>query len=168
MYDNIGEKIQTLAKVIGWFFLIAGIIAFFVCITDGTEVPKYSYYGSKTGTEFVANTANDFLGWVALVAGVIGFCSSWILYGFGELIQEATSIRIHLTEIEKTTIKMQHSTQALNSQINNSQTISSPTTNSPTTNTQAANAQAINTNLSYYQSPKCPPAASSAPHMADN
>lgn len=107
MYDNIGEKIQTLAKVIGILCLIVGILMFILLITDGAEVPTYSKYGNKTGTEFVANTANDFLGWVTLVAGIIGFCSSWVLHGFGELIQEAASIRHHLTEIENMTRKNQ-------------------------------------------------------------
>ena len=107
MYEDIGGKIQIVAKVIGWLCLIVGIVAFFVCITDSTEVPKYSEYGSIYGTKVVANTANDLLGWISLIAGVFGFCFSWVLYGFGELVDDIGSIRSSLTEIERITNKNQ-------------------------------------------------------------
>ncbi len=73
MYDNIGGKIKALAKAIFIFEAIAAVIA---------------------GIALMA--ANDDLilfGVLALILGpAVAWVSSWLLYGFGELIEKACDI----------------------------------------------------------------------------
>ena len=71
MYDNIGEKIKGLAK--GMFIIeaIAAVIGGIVLL----------------GYEFLA------IGWLTLFLGpVVAWISSWLLYGFGELIDNVCTI----------------------------------------------------------------------------
>ena len=77
MYNNIGGKIKGLAKVLGWLFLIGGIIAWLIFITNGK---KY----------------DDGIGWGALVGCVLSFISTWFLYGFGQLVEDTEGIRSEL------------------------------------------------------------------------
>ena len=102
MYEDVGSKIQTMAKVIGWLCLIAGVLGCWYFLTDGAE----SYvYGE--GMKFVYNKTNDIFGWMSLVFGGLGFCSSWILCGFGELIESTDDVRLRLIDIEATLKKNQ-------------------------------------------------------------
>lgn len=75
MFDNIGGKIKTLAKVICWIGIIVSIIA---GIVAGVAM------GSGSGVL------------VAILIIVIGALCSWIgsflLYGFGELIDNTKKI----------------------------------------------------------------------------
>ena len=79
MYNNIGKKIKILAMIIGWLGLAAGIVAWFILITNTRGNGRYI-------------TADDCAGWAALGAGVALLLSSWFLYGFGELIVKVTKI----------------------------------------------------------------------------
>ena len=72
MYDNIGEKIKNLAQVLGWIFLGAGMIG-------------------AIGLWF---GLNSFLaGLAALAVGALGYVGTWVLYGFGQLVEDAAAIR---------------------------------------------------------------------------
>lgn len=67
MYENIGNKIKTLAQILGWLVLIAGIITWIVMLADG--------WGG--------------ISFIALAAGLVCFASSWFVYGFGQLVEDA-------------------------------------------------------------------------------
>ena len=82
MYENIGKKIKVVAQIVGWVCLAAGILTWFYFITN-----NYSYYQNR-----IYITADDWIGWVALVVGIMGIVASWPLYGFGELIELAGEI----------------------------------------------------------------------------
>ena len=73
MYDNIGKKIKALAMVI---FVIGTI------------------FGVITGLALIdADEATHFIGLAVLVGAPIGaLCSSWLMYGFGELIENSSVI----------------------------------------------------------------------------
>ena len=78
MYNNIGSKIKTLAKVLGLLLLVVGVIAGIYLLADG-------------------RSRNDSLGGILLASGVLGYICSWPLYGFGELvenIQKLTDLQI--------------------------------------------------------------------------
>ena len=80
MYDNIGGKIKGLAK--GTFIVetIAAIIGGIVLLVD----------------EFIG------LGLLTLFCGpVVAWVSSWLLYGFGELICETSEAKEELMEINR-------------------------------------------------------------------
>ena len=77
MYDNIGNKIKALA--IGAFFVEA--------------------IGSIIGGIRLISTADDPvpLGIVLVLVGpIVAWASSWILYGFGELIEKVCGLYSHI------------------------------------------------------------------------
>ncbi len=73
MYDNIGGKIKVLAKVIAIVEAIAAvIIGIVIIVPDDVMIPA---------------------GLLVMLAGaLIAWVSSWLLYGFGELIDKTCDI----------------------------------------------------------------------------
>lgn len=76
MYDNIGSKIKKLAVILA----IAGAVAFFVI---GAVCLTLELIGAALVTMFIG----PLLAWV----------SSFVLYGFGELIDKVSNIEKHLS-----------------------------------------------------------------------
>lgn len=74
MFDNIGSKIKSLAKIVCWAGIIITVIAGIVLLASGGDVSSP-------------------IGLVLVIAGPI---SSWIgsffVYGFGELIEKTSEI----------------------------------------------------------------------------
>lgn len=66
MNGNIGPQIMSLAKFIGWFLLIVCIIVSFVALV-------------------MANVWGFF---ILLIAGILGYVSSWALYGLGSIVDD--------------------------------------------------------------------------------
>lgn len=83
MYTNIGRKIKTIAAVLGWLCLISGAIAWLILITNG--------YDSWSGYKYI--TEDDYIGWIALLSGILGYISSWFTYGFGQLVEDVHILR---------------------------------------------------------------------------
>ncbi len=73
MYSNVGKKIMILAMVFGVVFLAAGLVGFVVLLA--LEIPAW-------------------LAFIALLGGIITFMSSWLLYGFGQLVDDVHSLHI--------------------------------------------------------------------------
>ena len=81
MFDDIGEKIQKVAKIIAWtnivLSIIGGIVLFFCAFID----IEYLWY----------------LAFLAPVAVALGCIMAWLsaitLYGFGKLIEDVEAIR---------------------------------------------------------------------------
>lgn len=69
MYQNIGGKIKALACILGWLLCIAGVITWLVLL------------GESAG-----------LAWGCLIGGVLSLCGSWILYGFGQLVENVQKL----------------------------------------------------------------------------
>ena len=91
MYNNVGKKIQGIAKVIGWISLISGIFVWLILITNGYD----SYYGRRYITE------DDYIGWIVLISGILGFMSSWFTYGFGQLIDDVHALRYKSEHVDE-------------------------------------------------------------------
>lgn len=83
MYDNVGKKIMTLAKVLGWIFLIAGIITAIVFMSFGWKF---------------------FIVIASLIGGVLLYVSSWFLYGFGQLVDDVSAMRYAAKEADRDTV----------------------------------------------------------------
>ncbi len=90
MYKDVGNKIKLLGKIVGWVLLIVGCIVWLSLISNGEKVTYGLYY---TYSEFELNKADDAWGWVALVTGVLGFVASWIVYGFGQIVDDIHAMR---------------------------------------------------------------------------
>lgn len=71
MNRNIGKNIKALAKVIGWIYLIASVIIFFVLLAD----------------------ENSLMGFIVLTSGVSLYFASWPLYGIGQIVDDVRVIR---------------------------------------------------------------------------
>ena len=78
MFTNIGRKIKTLASVICWVGIIISAIGFIVMLILGID----DYDGLLIGLSFA----------VLIVGGLGSWIGSFILYGYGELIDRMTSI----------------------------------------------------------------------------
>ena len=63
-----------LAQAAGWIAIIAGIINALVYLLDDIK-------------------ANDILALVSLIAGVVGYVATWVLYGFGQLVDDIHAMR---------------------------------------------------------------------------
>ena len=80
MYDNIGNKIKGLALATAVFGIIGSVIVgFFFAVTGSTLV--------------------GFL--IILVGALVSWVSTWLLYGFGELIENSRSISESCREINR-------------------------------------------------------------------
>ena len=80
MWDNIGGKIKGLAKVFAWIGIICSIIGGIVLFVISSNM-RYNgglYFG---------------LGFVVIIIGsLISWISAWVMYGFGELIENTDII----------------------------------------------------------------------------
>ena len=86
MHNNIGQKIQTLAKVIMWIGIVTSI-GMGVVIMANTYTYTYGTMYSGVGNGVVA-------GIFVMIAGVISsWVGSFLLYGFGQLIINTDSLR---------------------------------------------------------------------------
>lgn len=77
MFDNIGNKIKSLAKVMCWICILASVIAAFVVIAATGE------------TGLIPGIA------IAVIGSLLSWVGSFVLYGFGEMV-ENSDIRTEL------------------------------------------------------------------------
>ena len=81
MFDNIGSKIKTLARIVCWLGIIISVIS-------GLAI-------------MVSNEETIFVGTLIILLGSIGsWIGSFVLYGFGQLIENSDT----LVEISKHSI----------------------------------------------------------------
>lgn len=88
MFNNIGGKIKTLAKVL----CVIGIV---LSIIWGLITMSASAIALSRGndSEFVVVISAFLIGiFVAVIGGLLSWIGSFCLYGFGELIDKATEI----------------------------------------------------------------------------
>jgi len=71
MYNNIGQKIKSLAK-------FCGALAFGLCVIAA----------------FFVLLSGNFIGaLIVLALGFLSLISSWPLYGFGQLVEDVSALR---------------------------------------------------------------------------
>ncbi|MBS1409353.1 MAG: hypothetical protein HPZ74_00275 [Christensenellaceae bacterium] len=97
MFNNIGHKIQVLAKVLCWIGIICWVITGLALMAGGSSM-TYRLNG-----EFVrANSgAGVVVGILTIIVGVlVSWIGSFLLYGFGQLVEDTHAIRAN-TESKK-------------------------------------------------------------------
>ncbi len=73
MFDNIGGKIKTLAEVVTWIGIIASVISGIAIMSIGEEM--------------------IFVGLMVMIFGaLISWVSSFVLYGFGQLVENSDKL----------------------------------------------------------------------------
>lgn len=100
MFNNIGHKIQVLAKVLCWIGIICWVITGLVLMAGGSSM-TYRLNG-----EFVrANSgAGVVAGIMTIIVGVlVSWIGSFLLYGFGQLVEDTHAIRENTEAEEEST-----------------------------------------------------------------
>ena len=100
MFDNIGGKIKGLATFCAYACVIGGIlVAIFggvAYLQDAAYIEYATIYGGSSYRSLTEAGNSAYAGLMALkygiIVGIVGFLSSWPLYGFGELIEKITYI----------------------------------------------------------------------------
>jgi hypothetical protein len=83
MYRNIGKKIKILAQVIAWIGIISSIISGF-------------YFWGLSAESRDNGAMLIVAGFATMIGGsLLSWISSFVLYGFGELIDKTTEIAIN-------------------------------------------------------------------------
>ncbi len=94
MFNNVGSKIKTLAKVLCWVGIILSVVSGIIIMVAGNNIPfNYNYgYNSYRNSGFSGST---FV--IGLIVIVVGSLCSWLsslfTYGFGQLIENTDNIR---------------------------------------------------------------------------
>ena len=87
MFDNIGRKLKTLAKVFCWIGIIGSLIGAIPIWVSGSQASRYRYSSSST-------LSIAFIGLLVLVFGcLLSWIASWALYAFGEMVEDTDAIR---------------------------------------------------------------------------
>ena len=68
MFENIGGKIKGFAQAWCWIILLGSVIAWIILLSDGG--------------------AGEWLPWIVLLSGLAIVPSTWIIYGFGQLVED--------------------------------------------------------------------------------
>lgn len=84
MYDNIGGKLKTLAKIEAGIGIVGSIISGIIMIAQGGEVSSYIESAGSTmiGTGFL----------VMIVGSLASLISSWSLYAIGDISEKITEM----------------------------------------------------------------------------
>jgi hypothetical protein len=83
MFDNIGEKIKMLAKVVCWIGIVASIIIGVVAAIGAGDI----------GIVICLL--------IVILGGLLSWVGSFVLYGFGELVQNSAIIAVNSKILEK-------------------------------------------------------------------
>lgn len=90
MFDDIGGKIKTLAQVLCWIGIAVAVISGVIVFVDGSMI-------------------------VGLLTIIIGSLASWLgsfmMYGFGQLVENSDAAAYRLEKLEQAVAKMQQGQQ---------------------------------------------------------
>lgn len=93
MFNNIGKKIKTLAKIICWIGIIGGLAAGLALIALGAAGSGITVENNGS-TAFVSGLVLIIVGIVLMVVlPLLAWVSSFTLYGFGEMVESTSEIR---------------------------------------------------------------------------
>ncbi|MBR5942128.1 MAG: hypothetical protein IKZ81_02170 [Clostridia bacterium] len=90
MFNNIGKKIKTLAKVLCWIGIIGSFIGGIVLAVSGAS-------SSKKATDILLLILFGLA--AAIIGAFLAWISSFVLYGFGELVDSTQEIKRSNEEI---------------------------------------------------------------------
>lgn len=79
-FDNIGDKIKGLALFFSWIGIVASVLG-------GIALLPQSF---PTGILII------------ILGSIVSYVSSWLLYGFGELVESACEIKEYLAKANNT------------------------------------------------------------------
>ena len=93
MFNNIGGKIKGLAKVLCWVGIIVSVLVGILLIASPSGGSGYSGF---------TDSATIVLGILTIIVGSISsWVGSFVLYGFGELVENSSAIKNELQHKEE-------------------------------------------------------------------
>lgn len=93
MFNNIGKKLMTLAKVLFWIVTACSVISGIVCMVAGGAVSSAAGIGAAAGAGSVL------AGILVIVFGVLlAWISNLGLYAFGQLVDDTHEIRTNTVD----------------------------------------------------------------------
>ena len=93
MFNNIGGKIKVLAKVLCWVGIIVSVLVGIILIASAAGGSGYSGF---------TDSATIVLGILTIIVGSISsWVGSFVLYGFGELVENSSAIKYELQHKEE-------------------------------------------------------------------
>lgn len=98
MFDNVGSKLKTLAKVLFTIEIIIIVIAFIVTLLASLYRNIYQY--SLSDFEYFIKIVNMVKPYA--IAVVVSLVSSWFLYAFGELVEKTSATEANTRNISVT------------------------------------------------------------------
>lgn len=98
MFDNIGDTIKKIAVTMAILSIVIGIIWFLASIINWNEYQKFYNSSNNSFYKIEALTAKSGLIY-SIILIICGTISSFLIYGFGELIDRVVSIDEHFKSI---------------------------------------------------------------------
>lgn len=98
MFDNIGDTIKKIAVTMAILSIVIGIIWFLASIINWNEYQKLYNSSNNSFYKIEALTAKSGLIY-SIILIICGTISSFLIYGFGELIDRVVSIDEHFKSI---------------------------------------------------------------------
>lgn len=101
MFNNIGRKIKTLAKVMCWIGIICSVLVGLFVILFGSYMGEFSAQASAAGEEFQVLAALLEIGGrssvpfgilIIVVGSLVSWLKSFTLIGYGEIVEETAKI----------------------------------------------------------------------------
>lgn len=109
VFKNIGGKIKWLAKFFAWFGIIVSIVSGIVFgvlpIVSHIAMISTPSFIPSIGISGIFKIILQFL-LIASIGSLFSWISSWLLYGFGELIEKTSENNNHLRAISKNTYSL--------------------------------------------------------------
>ena len=84
MFENIGSKIKNFAKIWCWLVIIGSIVAWIIL-------------GGDWGLD-------EWLPWIVLLSGLAIIPSAWLMYGFGQLVEDTHNISDEISDKANRTV----------------------------------------------------------------
>ncbi len=84
MFQNIGKKIKTLAKVLCWIGIIVSIISGVVMVLSGAAAMDYD---AASGVAAIVGGAMT-----AVLGTLFSWIGSFMMLGFGEIVEKVNEI----------------------------------------------------------------------------
>ena len=98
LFEGAGSRLKNVAKVLFVIGIIATIVLFIVFGWKRSTIVSVGSGHKETVSEF------QITGLYILIGGIVGtYINSLLIYGFGEMIEEISSTKYSLSNVEKNT-----------------------------------------------------------------
>lgn len=99
MFENVGEKIQSVSKILVWIGIISGILIFFSGLIEVVDSSRYFYSGQLKAA----------MGYATMISGALlaigSYLTSLFLFAFGKIVVDIERISKELVVNQNASLK---------------------------------------------------------------